>query len=473
MPVFSMVFSSFQFLFFLLPVTLAAFHLFRVRDCTRHAKTALILGSLVFYAWAGIQFLPLVIFSVGANYGIGALMHRHVTRLLFPAGIAFNLGLLAYFKYAGFIAAMFGLDAVAQTVIMPLAISFFTFQQIAYLAGIKDGESPAEGLLDYMLFILFFPHLIAGPITRHTEMLPQFARAGVGRMDPRCVTMGISILILGLAKKTLLADPLATLADPVFDVIAHGMPLTASASWAGALAYTFQLYFDFSGYSDMAVGLGLLFGIRFPINFASPYQAGSIIEFWRRWHITLSRFLRNHLYIPLGGNRHGSARRHLNLMITMALGGLWHGAGWGFVIWGALHGLYLITNHGWRSVFGEARAPAARAASWALTFLAVAVGWVFFRAASLSAATAMLAAMAGIGDAATPSSLPAPPIAVALLGTAATVAFLLPNTLVLTGYATAAPRRVRPVLTAAALGAIAALCLTRLPNPGVFLYFNF
>ncbi len=485
-----MIFSSFAFLFGLLPVTLAGYHLCRTRDWAVAAKLVLVASSLLFYAWSGLHFLPLVLASVGVNYAIGAAMHarRAIARPLFCAGIVFNLGLLGYFKYATFfsanVAALFGQSFFArsffaQAVILPLAISFFTFQQVAYLTETHRGEAPAGSLLDYALFILFFPHLIAGPITHHTEMLPQFAHAGRGRFDGGFVLTGVSILILGLAKKTLLADTLATVADPVFAAAGHGDALGAADAWAGALAYTFQLYFDFSGYSDMAIGLGLLFGIRFPVNFASPYQAASIIEFWRRWHITLSRFLRNYLYIPLGGNRQGWLRRHVNLMLTMVLGGLWHGAGWTFVIWGALHGGCLIINHLWRAGFGTAARPAARFAAWALTFLVVTVGWVFFRAASASAAMAMLAAMAGLtrGAPADDGAV----IAAGLILAAAGIAFMAPNTLALAGYSPdvatplcPAPRwRLPPGITAAALGVTAALCFGRLPNPGVFLYFNF
>ena len=477
----AMIFSSFEFLFGLLPATLVGFHFCRGRDWQISAKIILIFGSLVFYAWSGLRFLPLVLLSVAVNYAAGAMMHRHrsAARTVVYAAILFDLGLLGYFKYATFItgnlAALAGQDFFARAVVLPLAISFFTFQQIAYLVETYRGEPPAGSPLDYALFILFFPHLVAGPITHHTEMLPQFARSGRGGLDGGMLMMGAAILVLGLAKKTLLADTLAAVADPVFAAAATGLPIAPGAAWQGALAYTFQLYFDFSGYSDMAIALGLLFGIRFPVNFASPYQAGSITEFWRRWHITLSRFLRNYLYIPLGGNRRGLWRRHGNLMATMVLGGLWHGAGWGFVIWGALHGAYLVVNHLWRGAFGPATAPAARLAGWALTFLAVTIAWVFFRAASLPAAARMLTAMAGRGEAVPLVDLPGPAATIPLLAAAAGIALLLPNTLILTGYiaSPAQPWAIRPQLTAAALGLMAALCFARLPNPGVFLYFNF
>lgn len=479
-----MVFSSFAFLFGLLPATLAGYHGCRMQGWALAAKTVLITASLVFYAWSSLVFLPLVLGSVAVNYALGALLHRRGGRALFWLGIAFNLGLLGWFKYSTFLGAnlawVAGQSFFVHAVVLPLAISFFTFQQVAYLVEIRRGAVPARSPVDYALFILFFPHLVAGPITHHTEMLPQFARAGRGPIDRKQVMMGVCILIIGLAKKTLLADPLATIADPVFAAAAvAGGAVTAVQAWQGALAYTFQLYFDFSGYSDMAIGLGLLFGVRLPVNFASPYRAGSMIEFWRRWHITLGRFLRAYVYIPLGGNRHGPLRRHANLLATMLLGGFWHGAGWNFIAWGGLHGACLVINHLWRGAVGEARDPYARLASWAVTFLAVVVGWVLFRSASIAAAGTMLAAMAGVGMGAGMGealAMPGPLITGGLLAGAAAIAGLSPDLLSVTGHGDGVPRWpawLRPGATAAGLGVVAALCVARLPNPGVFLYFNF
>jgi D-alanyl-lipoteichoic acid acyltransferase DltB (MBOAT superfamily) len=286
-------------------------------------------------------------------------------------------------------------------VILPLGISFITFQKIAYLVDAYQGKTREYNFLHFCLFVTFFPQLIAGPIVHHREVMPQFNEPRIYRFSYENLAVGVTIFALGLFKKVMIADNIALHATPVFDAAAQGTPLSLLEAWSGALAYTLQLYFDFSGYSDMAIGLGRMFGIRLPVNFYSPYKAANIIDFWRRWHITLSRFLRDYLYIPLGGNRKGPVRRYLNLFVTMLLGGLWHGAGWTFVFWGGLHGLYLIINHAWqalRRILGRPAGDGTRVGRWVgriLTFLAVVVAWVFFRAESFPAALAMLRAMAG------------------------------------------------------------------------------
>ncbi|WP_309246667.1 MBOAT family O-acyltransferase [Ramlibacter montanisoli] len=284
--------------------------------------------------------------------------------------------------------------------ILPLGISFYTFTQIAFLVDTYQGKVTEFNFFRYALFVTWFPHLIAGPVLHHAEMMPQFARKAVCRIDWQNVAVGLSIFVLGLAKKVLLADSIAEFASPVFDGVKAGAQPMLFEAWVGALAYTLQLYLDFSAYSDMAIGLSLMFNVRLPLNFDSPYKATSIIDFWRRWHMTLSRFLRDYLYIPLGGGRAGNARRYANLMTTMVLGGLWHGAGWTFVVWGTLHGCYLLVNHAWRAFrrrhgWGEGGRAAALAAG-ALTFLAVVVGWVFFRADSMASAVTMLQGMTGM-----------------------------------------------------------------------------
>src|SRR4029078_5020437 len=275
---------------------------------------------------------------------------RVVIRKTFLAvGVTANLAALGYFKYVNFFLA--NLSALRETqtsvvaVVLPLGLSFFIFQKIALLVDASKGEVQHFSPLSYTLFVSFFPQLIAGPIVHHKEMMPQFAARA--RMQVVDFAKGLTLFVIGLAKKVLIADTIAQVSNPIFDRAAAGIVPGVLESWTGALAYTLQLYFDFSGYSDMALGLALLFGIHLPINFHSPYQARNSIEFWRRWHITLSRFLRDYLYIPLGGNRHGHVRRYINLAITMLLGGLWHGAAWTFVVWGALHGLYLAANHAW------------------------------------------------------------------------------------------------------------------------------
>jgi D-alanyl-lipoteichoic acid acyltransferase DltB (MBOAT superfamily) len=329
--------------------------------------------------------------------------------------VAADLALLGYFKYANFFLAsanqLLGLSRPTLGIVLPLGISFFTFTQIAFLVDAYRGAAREYSFVHYLMFVTYFPHLIAGPLFHHAQMMPQFVSRETYRVDLENVGAGISIFVLGLAKKVLIADGLAEYASPVFDAVRDGKVLMFAEAWLGALAYSLQLYFDFSGYSDMAVGLALMFNVRLPLNFDSPYQAASIIEFWRRWHMTLSAFLRDYLYIPLGGNRKGKARRYVNLLTTMLLGGLWHGAGWTFVVWGGLHGAYLVINHAWRACkrswgWGEGGRIAMYAGT-GLTFLAVAIGWVFFRADSLSSAWALLSAMTGRNGFSLPAGLEA------------------------------------------------------------------
>jgi len=393
---------------------------------TSHRLAALWLAgaSLFFYGWWDVRYVVLLLGSITFNYAAGYLIGRRLTgersatistqaRQLLIAAIAVNLCLLGYFKYANFfvnnVNALTGSAWTFAQVILPLGISFFTFTQIAFLVDTYQGKVKEFNFVHYALFVTYFPHLIAGPVLHHAEMMPQFARRAVCHVNWDNMAVGLSIFVLGLAKKVLLADSVADFSTPVFAAVqAGGTPMLFEA-WVGALAYTLQLYFDFSAYSDMAIGLSLMFNVRLPLNFNSPYKATSIIEFWRCWHMTLSRFLRDYLYIPLGGSRLGTSRRYANLMITMLLGGLWHGAGWTFVIWGALHGFYLLMNHAWRAFkarlgWGDGGRLAALGAG-ALTFLAVVVGWVFFRADSFSSAVTMLQGMAGVNGVSLPVSL--------------------------------------------------------------------
>jgi alginate O-acetyltransferase complex protein AlgI len=301
--------------------------------------------------------------------------------------------LIAYYKYAGFFIRtandVAGLDYAIPHIILPLGISFYTFTQIAYLVDAYREDLRGYDFLTYNLFISFYPQLIAGPLLLHKELMPQLQSRALFRFSADDLIVGLAWFFLGLGKKVLLADTVAPLAAGAFD---NPQETTFFGAWFGVLAYTLQLYFDFSGYSDMAIGLSRMFGVQLPMNFNSPYKAVSIIDFWRRWHMTLSRFLRDYLYVALGGNRHGQVRRFVNLMLTMLLGGLWHGAGWNFIIWGGLHGAYLIVNHGWR----HAGLPMPKLLGWLITMLAVIVGWVFFRAASASDAVQLLLAMVGL-----------------------------------------------------------------------------
>ena len=398
-----MLFNSYAFIFVFLPFVLLGFHWIGSLGRHRVASAWLVATSLFFYGWWNPAYLLLIFGSMLFNFAMGTaiLTDKLPKKWLLFTGIATNLALLCYFKYANFFVdnlnTLIGNSLTLETIILPLAISFFTFQQITYLVDTYRGETREYHFLHYALFVTFFPQLIAGPIVHHREMLPQFARDTLYRLKAKHLTVGITIFALGLFKKVVLADGVAVYATPVFDAAEAGTVLTLFDAWGGALAYSLQLYFDFSGYSDMAIGLARMFGVRLPLNFNSPYKAASIIDFWRRWHITLSRFLRDYLYIPLGGSHKGEARRMANLMITMLLGGLWHGAGWTFVLWGGLHGIYLMVNHGWRRLFPVTSGNRFRkVCGWTMTMLAVVVAWVPFRAESLEGAKNMMAGMFGL-----------------------------------------------------------------------------
>ncbi len=407
-----MLFNSYVFIFAFLPVTLAGFFLLgRVKPLL--AAAWLTAASLFFYGWWNPLYVWLLVASILFNYACGIAIARARARGDQPVqkrwlvfAVAANLAVLAYFKYANFFLASIshfsGAALSFGEIVLPLGISFFTFTQIAFLADTYYGKAREYNFVHYSLFVTYFPHLIAGPVLHHAEMMPQFGLPATYRFSFENTAVGITIFVIGLFKKVMIADEVGAYARPVFDASAAGVELTLLEAWCGALAYTFQLYFDFSGYSDMAIGLSRLFGVVLPLNFHSPYKAVNIIDFWRRWHMTLSRFLRDYLYIPLGGNRSGARRRYVNLMLTMVLGGLWHGAGWTFVAWGALHGGYLVVNHGWHALRAGLGHDLRRSTWWGracaglLTFTAVVIGWVIFRAADLTAAVAMLKAMAGM-----------------------------------------------------------------------------
>ena len=402
-----MLFNSYIFLFAFLPITLLVFFLIGGRGHHRVAISWLVLASLFFYAWWNPAYLGLMLFSILFNYAIGITLSQRnegsgsMRKVMLVVGIGANLALLGYYKYANFfldtIGDLFGNSFNLHEIILPLAISFFTFQQIAYLVDAYRGLTREYNFLHYCLFVTFFPQLIAGPIVHHKEMLPQFARESTYRFSHRNLAIGLTIFFIGLFKKVAIADTFALYATPVFSAADSGLQIGFFQAWEGALAYTFQLYFDFSGYSDMAIGLARMFGIRLPLNFNAPYQALNIVDFWRRWHITLSRFLRDYLYFPLGGNRKGKVRRYLNLLTTMLLGGLWHGAGWTFVIWGGLHGVYLIINHMWNRIWTRPiQKWWSRAIARSITLLAVIVGWVFFRAETFEGAKVMLTSMVNL-----------------------------------------------------------------------------
>ena len=451
-----MLFNSFAFLFLFLPAALAGYRLLR-----RQGIAWLGLCSLFFYAWWDWRFLPLLLMSICFNYGAGhaicSLQGRSRDVVLWAA-LAIDLGLLCWFKYAGF---LFGIDAGLP---LPIGISFFTFTQIAFLVDCWHGIAREPRFAPYLLFVSYFPHLVAGPVLHHAEMMPQFRNGRSLRADD--MAMGLTIFALGLAKKVLLADKLAPLANPLF---AAGAAPQMMDAWIGNLAYSMQLYFDFSGYSDMAIGLSRLFGVRLPENFDSPYQARNISDFWRRWHMTLSRFLRDYLYIPLGGNRRGEWQRRRNLMLTMVLGGAWHGAGWNFLVWGALHGLFLVLQQ---------RFGGGRAAWWArpLTFGAVLLAWVPFRAPDLGSALDLWAGMAGLHGMGLPHALggsglqriPAGGTELPLLLAASLIAWFAPNTRQLLARHWSDSLR-----HAGAVAAVLLACVFSMNRPTEFLYFQF
>jgi len=386
-----LLFSSFPFLFLFLPIAFGgAFMLFR-KNRNQQGIAYLVVCSLFFYAYWHPPHLWVIVGSIIVNYFLSGVIVKEDRlfrrKVLLTAGIVFNLALLGYFKYLGFFSHMFALsprDSFFDTVVstaLPIGISFYTFQQIAFLVDCyASHRSKPYPFIHYVFFVSFFPQLIAGPIVHHSEIMPQLShladRLRGGRYVARFLAPGIALLIIGLAKKILLADTFGVYAQDAFS-LANLELITFFDAWGAAIAYTLQIYFDFSGYSDMAIGLAMLLGLRLPINFNAPYKAQSIIEFWRRWHMTLSRFLRDYLYIPLGGSRKGMMRRYLHLLVTMALGGLWHGANWTFVFWGVLHGALLAINHGLRH-FIKRRPPVWL--SVGVTFMIIVFTWVPFRA---------------------------------------------------------------------------------------------
>ena len=337
-----MMFHDAAFVTGFLPVCLIGFFAVGWVLGDRWALRWLIAADLFFYAWWSPAQLPLLLASMAGNFAIGRGIARspHRGRWL-AAGVLSNLLLLGWFKYANFFLHVAVPDAPDLNVVLPLGISFFTFQQIMFLADTARGDSQPAALRHYAAFVTFFPHLIAGPIVRPAEIIPQFTAQRLARPNPDNLLNGALIFLLGLAKKLVLADMFATFADIGFNAAAHGAALSFVEAWYATLSFALQIYFDFSGYSDMAIGLARMLNIRFPLNFDSPYQSDDIASFWRRWHITLGLFLRDYLYIPLGGNR---SRQTLNLMVTMVLAGLWHGAAWTFIAWGALHGLFLLVH---------------------------------------------------------------------------------------------------------------------------------
>jgi alginate O-acetyltransferase complex protein AlgI len=394
-----MLFNSYEFIFMFLPITFFIYFYLNSKRLTEASKGFLVVSSLFFYSWWNVIYLPLILLSMVFNYVIGTSLtkveeHKKVSKKqLLSFGILANIGLLGYFKYADFFINnfnfAFGSDISLIHLALPLAISFFTFQQIAYLVDSYRGETKEYDFLNYGLFVTFFPQLIAGPIVHHKEIMPQFANVRNKVKNYRNIALGLFIFSIGLFKKVVIADTFAIWATNGFDLLEH---LTLIEAWVTSLSYTFQLYFDFSGYTDMAIGASLLFNIKLPINFNSPYKATNIQDFWRRWHITLSRFLRDYIYIPLGGNKKGNFRTYNNLMATFIIGGLWHGAGWTFVFWGFLHGFALVIHRIWNQLGFKLNS----IIGWLITFNFVNIAWVFFRAKEWEDAIKILKGMFGL-----------------------------------------------------------------------------
>ncbi|MDH2311985.1 MBOAT family O-acyltransferase [Methylobacterium brachiatum] len=391
-----MLFNSFVFLLAFLPAALIL-HALVARAAPAWRLPLLVVLSFVFYGWWDVRFVPLLAGSILANWCVARLYRRWPGRWLIPGAIAANLALLGLFKYLDFFADLAnlipGLEAPRLGLSLPLGISFFTFHHIMYLADLRAGRAPAFGLTKYALYIAFFPQVLAGPLVRWSEIMHQFDEQPYARPDAaERFARGLMLLTAGLAKKVFLGDPLAAYVNPVFQAAAAGKVITVAEAWQATLGFTFQIYFDFSGYTDMALGIALLFGLVLPQNFDAPYRATSLRDFWRRWHMTLSRFLRDYLYISMGGNRRGLKRQIGALAATMTLGGLWHGAGLTFLAWGALHGLGL----GAGVLARRARLSVPAPLGWLLTSLFVMLTWVLFRATSFEAALLIFKGLFGL-----------------------------------------------------------------------------
>jgi D-alanyl-lipoteichoic acid acyltransferase DltB (MBOAT superfamily) len=408
-----MLFNSAIFLFVFLPLTMFGFGLAFRRLGLQAAWTWLAVASVFFYGWWNPAHVPLLLISISSNYWLGrrlALPDTCGHRWLLTAGLVVNLGLLAWFKYWHFaasnFAALFGQSWDGRPLELPLGISFYTFHQLTYLLHCRAGRAQGTSFRHYLLYVTFFPQLIAGPIVRPMEMLPQLREKRTMAFRWEDLSMGFTLLSIGLFKKMVLADHVAQWVGPVFDHVHDAPQVPMLDAWLAVLAYTLQLYFDFSAYSDMALGVARIFGVSLPGNFYSPYKALSIVEFWRRWHITLSLFLRDYLYIPLGGSRKGEFRRNVNLLLVMVIGGFWHGAGWTFGFWGLWHGLALLANHAWMKtkVSRMIAGIPGKVFSWSLTFLTVVIGWTFFRAQDLRGATSMLQSMFGLAGVEIPAA---------------------------------------------------------------------
>ncbi|MFB9325859.1 MBOAT family O-acyltransferase [Paenibacillus aurantiacus] len=411
-----MLFNSYVFIFAFLPITVIVYFLLNRFRLSYVAKTWLALSSLFFYGWWDVKYVPLILGSIAFNYTMGRLLMRvpggykppddqplayqtepgvGKRKALLAFAIVSNVLLLIYYKYADFFLTnlndIAGTDFALLKLVLPLGISFFTFTQIAFLVDAYKRKAREANIVSYVLFVTFYPHLIAGPILHHGEMMPQFDRVRSKVWNWKNAALGVFVFGMGLFKKVVIADTFAGYASDGFNTATQFVD-----SWVAALSYTFQLYFDFSGYTDMAIGAALLFNIRLPQNFNSPYKALNLQDFWRRWHMTLSRWLRDYIYIPLGGNRKGEARMLANNMIVFLVGGLWHGAGWTFLFWGFLHGFGQIVHRLWGKLCKKLGFQLPKWTAWLITFVYVIIAWVFFRATSWDQAIRILKGMSGL-----------------------------------------------------------------------------
>jgi alginate O-acetyltransferase complex protein AlgI len=400
-----MLFNSIEFIYFFLPITIIGFYALAKIDY-KLSISWLAFASITFYSYLAFDSLPILLLSILFNYYFAKLLTLRADenrKIYLWVGVLINLTGLAYFKYANFFVSNIN-DLIwthsnvrieELSIILPIGISFFTFTQIGYLVDCYFHKNEKQSFYSYVLFVTFFPHLIAGPLLQHRNIMPQFNDAKNYKINHHKIYFGALIFTMGLFKKTMLADPLGEYSDAIFKVVQNGGDLDIVIAWLGSIAYTFQLYFDFSGYSDMAVGLGLMFGMLIPINFDAPLKATSIIQFWQRWHISLSQFIREFVYIPMGGNKRGLQRKYINILVAMLLSGLWHGANWTFILWGGMHGIFLVINHLWRMVFKKTTIDARflktflASLSWLITFLAVVVAFVMFRSENVHVALKM------------------------------------------------------------------------------------
>jgi alginate O-acetyltransferase complex protein AlgI len=397
-----MIFSSFEFIFIFLPITFFIYFYLNKNKYLTLATSFLAASSLFFYSWWNIIYLPLILCSISFNYFFSIFIKNTsvLKKQIMIIGILLNLLLLIYFKYSDFflqnVNIVFGANYSLLGLTLPLAISFFTFQQIAFLVDSARGKVSNHTFLNYVVFVTFFPQLIAGPIVHHKEMMPQFILNSNRCINYQNVYLGIFIFTIGFFKKIVIADTFAVWASNGFDSMEQ---LNLIEAWISSLSYTFQLYFDFSGYTDMALGAALIFNISLPINFNSPYKSTNIREFWNRWHITLSRFLRDYIYIPMGGNRQGNFKMYSNLVTTFLIGGLWHGAGWTFIVWGAMHGIAVIIHRLWSDTGIKLN----KILAWFITFNFINISWIFFRAKDWEDAHKIIKGMFGFSEILLPS----------------------------------------------------------------------